>query len=75
MTTVHYIHMKISSEEWLRYYEGTATHIRCTSIRGRVIHIGARHFRKFTTTEGIEGFFKLTLQNNQFVSIQKIGLS
>ena len=72
MTVVHYIALKITEDEWLRYYSGEATHIRCTSTNGQSIQIAARHFRQFTTKIGVEGLFKLTLRQNRFVSLIKI---
>ena len=73
MTTVHYISLRIEQEEWLRYYAGEATHLRCMSTSGKVIHLAARHFRPFTTRNGIEGLFKLTLRQNSFVSLVRLG--
>ena len=70
--TVHYLPLKISEQEWLRYYAGEATLVHCHNTRGQTIAIAARHFRKFTTKHGIDGVFKLTLNGNRFVSLQQV---
>jgi len=70
--TVHYLPVQISKDEWLRYYAQQATHIHCTSTSGQTIRISAHHFRKFTTTTGIRGLFKLTLNGSRFSSLERI---
>jgi hypothetical protein len=70
--SVHYLLINISKDEWLRYYSREATHIQSKSLSGQTIRISAHHFRKFTTTSGIQGFFKLTLNGSQFSSIERI---
>jgi hypothetical protein len=70
--TVHYLPLKISEQEWLRYYTGEATLVHCYNTRGQTIAIAARHFRKFTTKHGIDGVFKLTLNGNRFVSLEQV---
>ena len=70
--SVHYLPLNISKDEWLRYYSRQATHIQCTSLRGKTIRISAHHFLQFTTSTGIQGLFKLTLNGSQFSSIERI---
>ena len=70
--TIHYLPLKISKEEWLRYYAGQATLVHCCNTRGQTIAIAARHFRPFTTKHGIDGFFKLTIDGNRFVSLEEV---
>ena len=72
MMVIHYIALHIAEDEWLRYYTGEATHIRCTSTAGKSIRIAARHFRRFTQKDGVHGLFKLTLRDNSFVALQQI---
>jgi hypothetical protein len=70
--TVHYLPLHISKDEWLRYYAGEVTHVQCRSTRGQSIAIPAHRFRAFTTSEGLNGLFKLTLEGNRFVALEKI---
>ena len=70
--TVHYLPLKISETEWLRYYTGQATLVHCYNTRGQTITIAARYFRPFTTKHGIDGLFKLTLDGNRFVSLKQV---
>ena len=70
--SVHYLPLNIPKDEWLRYYSREATHIHCTSLSGQTIRISAHHFRQFTTASGIQGLFKLTLNDSRFSSIEKV---
>ena len=45
---VHYFQIRISPDEWLRYYKGTADAVIVTAMSGLRISIPAAHFRPFT---------------------------
>ena len=65
--------IKITRDEWLKYYRGHANQIKVTSLRGLKISISAHHFRPHTAETGIIGFFRLTLgTGNQFISLEKL---
>ena len=70
--TVHYLNIHIAEDEWLRVYAGRATHVHCKSTAGIRISIAAKHFRRFTTHDGVRGLFKLTLKGNLFLSLERI---
>ena len=69
----HHFWLKISKNEWLRYYRGAANSVMVRSIQGLRIAIPAHHFRNHTTLKGIEGFFELVLdKDNKMVSLKRI---
>jgi hypothetical protein len=70
----HLFLLKITRDEWLRYYRGHANKIKITSLQGLKITISAHHFRSHTTETGVIGFFRLTLgTGNRFISLEKLG--
>ncbi len=70
---VHYFHIRIAPDEWLRYYRGTAEAVLVTSLSGLRISIPAVHFRQFTTFMGIQGVFRLILNDdNTFVKLDQL---
>ena len=69
---VYHLHLRITEQEWLKFYSGQATTVLCKSVEGTSIAIPAHRFRGFTTKEGIQGHFRLTLQQNRFVSLEKM---
>ena len=70
--TIYYFRLFLTEKEWLRYYRGEASAVLVTTTSGKTVSLAARHFRRFTTKSGIQGFFKLTLSNNRFVSLEQI---
>ena len=68
-----YLHLKISPEKYLAYYQGIAKDVVTTSIDGRTIQFPARILRPFLTHDGICGKFILYYDDKgKFVSIKKI---
>ena len=53
-------HLRLTSDQYLEYYRGTARHVvaRCTT--GQNIQFPASLLQQFVTTDGISGTFALT---------------
>ncbi|MDB6022895.1 MAG: hypothetical protein JWQ04_2752 [Pedosphaera sp.] len=53
-------HLRITAEQYLDYYRGTARHVivRCTT--GQNVQFPASLLQQFVTTDGIMGAFALT---------------
>jgi len=53
-------HLRITADQYLDYYRGTARHVvvRCTT--GQNVQFPASLLQQFVTTEGISGTFALT---------------
>ena len=69
---IFHLNIRISEQEWLRYYTGQVRTVICKSTEGQTISIPAHRLRPFTTKEGIVGRFRLKLDGNRFVSLEKI---
>tara|TARA_B110000037_G_C16743745_1_gene352320 strand:+ start:322 stop:546 length:225 start_codon:yes stop_codon:yes gene_type:complete len=70
--TIHYFPVILSEDEWIRYYRGEIEALLVHTTRGLSVSISAHHFQKFTCQVGLYGFFKLTVKNNKFVSLEKL---
>ena len=71
--TTYYFSMQLSQKEWLKYYSGQANTIIVTTTNGLRVSIPANNFIKFTSGNGIYGFFSMTINsNNKIIGIQRI---
>ncbi|GAA4896187.1 DUF2835 family protein [Ferrimonas pelagia] len=57
----HRFFLNIGWQEMQRYYRGQADRVVCRSTQGKVLHIHPRFFRPFLRSEGVRGWFTLTL--------------
>ena len=65
--------LTLSSNEFLRYYQGSARQIIVTANDGRRITFPVEHLRAFVTHAGIDGEFELRFDHRQrFVSLQRL---
>ena len=65
--------LTVSQQQYLRYYQGTASNIRVTSECGRRLLFPAARLRPFLTHSGISGRFLLTIDaENRFLELKKI---
>lgn len=65
--------LKLSAEEFLAYYEGTAKQVIVRADDGRVLQLPANVLRSYVTHDGICGRFILECdQHYRFVSIKMI---
>jgi len=72
MTEIHYFPLQLEKKEWLRYYKGEATNILVKTTSGLKISVPARHFHRFTTSQGLYGFFQITLKGNRMIALKEI---
>ncbi|MFQ5487120.1 MAG: DUF2835 domain-containing protein [Gammaproteobacteria bacterium] len=64
--------LNISSEQYLRYYRGTARFIVARSADGRTVKFPAGILQQFLTRDGIRGVFILRHdENNRFLAIER----
>jgi len=64
--------LNISSEQYLRYYRGTARFIVARSSDGRTVKFPAGILQPFLTHDGIQGVFVLRYdENNRFLGIER----
>lgn len=65
--------LRISADEYLRYYNGSAKQVRVNSLDGRVLRFPANLLQRFVTNDGIEGVFALQYDSdNRFIDIKRI---
>jgi hypothetical protein len=63
----------ITSDAYLRYYQGSAQDIAAVSRDGRNVRFPANILKPFITHEGIKGAFSIEYDdNNKFKLIRKI---
>lgn len=65
--------IRISNQDFLRYYQGSASWVNVTAEDGRRLKLPAKHLRQHLTHNGIEGRFCLTFDdNNKMISLQRL---
>ncbi|WP_076413630.1 DUF2835 domain-containing protein [Shewanella sp. UCD-KL12] len=70
---IFYFSMNISYHDFQQYYRGQADKVEVRDTKGRVLWIHGRHFRRFLTSLGIQGQFKLVLtEQGELVSLCKL---
>lgn len=63
--------LKISADEYLKYYTGQAKSVSVISEDGLRIEFPAAHLREFITANGIRGYFELCFDNqNRFKQLR-----
>ncbi len=64
--------LSITGEEYLRYYRGVARYVVVKSHDGRRVQFPARLLRPFVTQQGVQGEFRLLLDEaNRLVDLQR----
>ena len=65
--------LTLSQQQYLRYYQGSASNVRVTSECGRRLLFPAARLRPFLTHSGISGrFLLITDAGNRFLELKKI---
>ena len=77
MNAARHIHyrfwIKLSQEQFLRYYQGSAGAVQVHSECGKRLSFPARHLRPFMTHFGIHGRFQLTVSaEHRFIELKKL---
>ncbi|WP_404363328.1 DUF2835 domain-containing protein [Marinobacter sp.] len=63
----------ISSDEWIKVYQGVASDVHAVSRDGRKVRFPARILSKFYLREGVRGSFRIFFDNNgKFVRIERL---
>ena len=68
----YYFSIKISSAEFLPYYQGRIQNVVVTTTQGVKVQFPAMHLRKYLTSTGVKGYFCLQTQDNKFSSLTKL---
>lgn len=67
-------HLQISAEQFLRVYQGTASHLVVRATTGQRVQLPAARFRPFVTPDGVSGHFVLVCdENHKCLELQRIG--
>ena len=66
--------LSISTQEFLKYYRGTASDVEARAMDGRMVRFPANILRPFVTRDGVEGVFALVYdEQNRFVEMKRVG--
>ncbi len=66
--------LRISADEYLRYYRGAVRHVVVTAEDGTRLRFPAANLRPFVTREGVRGRFVMRFDaNNKLVSLNRSG--
>ena len=67
------VDLRISADEFLRHYQGSARHVSCRARDGRRVQFPTSILQRFVSREGINGSFKLELDdNNKLIAVSQI---
>ncbi|MEA3361767.1 MAG: DUF2835 domain-containing protein [Thermodesulfobacteriota bacterium] len=65
--------LQISQQEYLQYYQGTASAVQVVTECGQKVKFPAIRLRSFLTHNGIHGRFCLTIDSNhRFIDLQML---
>ena len=65
--------LSLSSEKYLRYYQGHASSIQVRSLDNKSIRFPAGAIRQFLMHDGIHGMFEIRFdKNNKLIEVVKI---
>jgi hypothetical protein len=74
MSNTLIVDLRISAEEFLRHYKGSARHVSCRARDGRRVQFPTSILQRFVSHDGINGSFRLELDdNNKLISVSQIG--
>jgi len=68
----YYFSLKMTTKEFLPYYQGKAHSIVVISNQGLRLQFSARHIRSYLKSDGINGHFCLHTENNKFLSLTEV---
>ncbi|MBB1267939.1 DUF2835 domain-containing protein [Shewanella sp. SR44-3] len=68
-----YFSLRVSYDDFLPYYQGTASKVLVKDSQGRELLINGRYFRPFVNSLGVNGHFKLCLDNQgNFLALEQV---
>lgn len=53
--------IRLSADEYLKYYRGSARNVYARDLQGRVVQFPANLLQRFVTKDGIDGVFEITI--------------
>jgi hypothetical protein len=66
-------YLDIPYHQFLSVYQGIHSAVRTKTSTGQIIEFPARKLQVFLTKQGIQGYFELTVtEQNKFVAIKKL---
>lgn len=67
------VDLRISADEFLRHYRGSARHVSCHARDGRRVQFPTSILQRFVSHQGINGSFKLELDdNNKLIAVSRL---
>ncbi|MCG8315315.1 MAG: DUF2835 domain-containing protein [Pseudomonadales bacterium] len=67
------VSIHISKEEYLKWYQGSASSVMATTSQGKTVRFPASILQPFVTREGVSGTFSIIFDdNNKFKEIRRI---
>lgn len=67
------VKLKISADELLKYYQGSAKSVMATAANGQTVRFPAEHLRPFVTNDGIDGTYAIFYSTSgKFERIEKL---
>lgn len=67
-----YLELRISPDEMLDYYRGTARTVHALATTGQTVNFPASAIQRFVTTEGVHGWFRLDFdEQHKFVGLER----
>ncbi len=52
--------IRLSAEEYLKYYRGSARNVYARDLEGRMVQFPANLLQRFVTPNGVDGLFEIT---------------
>ncbi|KID56805.1 hypothetical protein JF50_12950 [Pseudoalteromonas luteoviolacea] len=69
----YYFFLRLTHEQCLAYYEGDVEFIQVVEDGGKRIRFPAAHIRRFVSSIGVSGRFRLQLDDsNKFITLEKV---
>ncbi|MCF6440671.1 DUF2835 domain-containing protein [Pseudoalteromonas luteoviolacea] len=69
----YYFYLRLTYEQCLAYYEGDIESIQVVEDGGKSIRFPAAHIRRFVSSIGVNGRFRLQLDDsNRFIALEKV---
>lgn len=63
----------ISPDEWIKFYQGSATDVHTTARDGRSVRFPARILSRFYLKDGIKGSFRIVFDDQgKFASVERL---
>lgn len=65
--------IRLSVDEYLKYYRGSARNVYARDLQGRTVQFPANLLQRFVTANGVDGLFEITITAaGKLVDIQQV---